>query len=127
MDEKEKTISVFNEGVAQIQRLDNIWKDLRKNREAGNLEKCKWILDSAEVELSDDIYKQDDENEEKEDGYQSKLKLINAEINKLKKSDGNYLSQLYTLLIKKEMFLRRMQRLAGKGGKDRPADEDEMD
>lgn len=125
MEEKEKTISVFNEGVAQIQRLDKIWQDSRIRREAGSLELCIWVLHSAEIELSDDIFLLDDEQEEGE--YDKKLQKINESIDGLKKTDSNYFPKLYNLLIKKEKFLKRIQRLAGKGGKRKSLDEDDMD
>lgn len=132
----DKTTSAFNEGMLQIQRLDNIWRDLRTNREAGRLEKCKWILDSAEIELSEDIYIEDGEDEEKtkkSESYTSQLTKINNELEGYKDGDQKKekktlkASETYLLLRKKEKFLRRIQRLSGKGAKRKPIDDDEID
>jgi hypothetical protein len=109
-EEQEKT-SKYNEAVNQIIRLNNIWVDCRRFREGGLLEKYKWVLDSAEVELTIDIKKE----------HRKKLKELNS---KIEKALGR---KLYLFLIRKEKLLRLIQEKAGKGGTYIDPEEDNWD
>jgi len=114
----EKLTSKYNEASFQIQRLHNIWLDARRHRENGSLQKYKWVLDSAEIELTTDIVKKGKEiNPE----HSKALKKVNEDIEKAKAR------ALYVALMEKEKLLRQIQDAAGKGGVYENPDEDEMD
>ena len=108
--EETKLISEYNEAGNQILRLHNIWLDCRRYREAGSLGKYKWALDSAEIELTLDILDK-----------QTELDTLNTKI------VTNFGVKLYINLMKKEKLLRQIQDQAGKGGKYKDPNEDEMD
>lgn len=113
MEEGER-ISIINDAGLQIQRLHNIWNEVRHARETGNLEKAKDKLDSAEVELHVDT-------------KGDKIKDINKNIAlHYRKFTKDSRMKLYKLLINKEKLLREIQDGAGKGGKYRDEDEDDF-
>jgi len=117
--EQPDVISAFNEAAFQVQRIHNIWLDLRKNRERGNLLACKWILDSLELELYYDAKKLSED-------YLIRLEKINKEIDSIsliKKSGG----LLYIKLMEKEKLLREILQESGKGSTYKRKDEDELD
>lgn len=122
MSEEEKKISEFNESMLQIQRLHNHWLELSKFREQGDLGKAKFKLDSIEIELMNDVRDLTDDD----DNYIEKLKNINKELNDLKPEVKSIL-ELYKLLKEKEIILRQIQQLCGKGSRYRDFSEDEMD
>ncbi len=106
----DKKISEFNEAGLQIQRLHNAWCDCRRNREAGNLLKVKWILDSIEVELNVDIIRGE---------HLDKIKEINKTLSEVKD-----MNEFYSATMDKEKLLREVQDSSGKGGKYKDPDED---
>ena len=55
--QQSQTTSKYNEAANQIARLDEAWRDARKNREAGKLKFYKENLDSIELELCVDAIK----------------------------------------------------------------------
>lgn len=123
----EGTKSQFNDAVTQIGRLDRIWGECRSYRERGFLIKWKFRLDSAAIELSYDITKCDTEKNKDYRGQVDKLdtQILETErgiiISKYK-ADG--FKALYELLVRKEILLREVQEVAGKGGKYVDEDED---
>lgn len=126
MDILDKTTSALNEAGLQLQRLHNIWLTSRISREGGNLTKCRWNLDSAEVELSEDIDILDGtlKGDEK---FSKKVEELNEKISKKNFSLPSDKQDIYNLLIKKEKLLRKIQNQIGKGAKYKDWDEDEMD
>jgi len=117
---EEKLISQYNEAKLQIFRLHNIWLQARIYREAGKLEKLRWVLDSAKLELNTDAVRLDKEGST----FLSDLKAIEEEIKKT--VDGKDPAQTYNKLIEKEIILRNIQEEAGKGGKLRYEDDEGM-
>ncbi len=108
----ERKLSEFNEASFQIQRLHNAWLDCRRLRESGNLEKWKWALDSVEIELSVDSI--DNEGE---------LEDVNKKLSGIKEIK---LEDFYLFLKEKEKLLRKIQDKAGKGGKYKDPDDDNL-
>jgi len=129
-DNEERMISEFNEAKFQIFRLHNVWLECKSLREKGFLNKWRWKLDTAMIELWNDAKRIDGEEdesekpEEKEKRYISKLKKVNKEINDSTKQKK--IELIYNNLIKKELLLREIQEAAGKGGRLKSADEDYM-
>ena len=121
-EEYNKTISKFNEGVLQIQRLHNVWLGVRINREGGNYRRAKDILDSAWVELACDADKLD-ANEET--NFKQQIQEIDDEYEKNVSTKNR--NVLYKLLIRKEILLRTIQEKAGKGSRYENPDDDDID
>ena len=121
-DEYNKTISKFNEGVLQIQRLHNVWLGVRVNREGGNYRRAKDILDSAWIELACDAEKLDT-NEST--NYKKQIEAVDIEYEKEVKNKNR--NALYKLLIKKEILIRTIQDKSGKGARYENPDDDDID
>jgi len=119
MEAEERLVSQFNEAKFQIIRLHNIWQQIRIYREAGKLEDCRWTLDSAEVELQEDLEKEDEDHSKLK--LKEKLKEINENIENAKSKP-----ELYKNLMLKEKFLRKIQDLSGKGAKRMLQDDEGM-
>ena len=139
--EEAKLISEFNEAGYQIQRLHNIWLACRVAKEKGNLKDYKLLLDSAKIELNNDLEKKDSvkhnfkERLEKLDDvieeYSSFVFISSGNINNLnpKLKDIFYRMReiLYKKLQKKEELIREIQEAAGKGGKYHDFEEEGFD
>lgn len=102
-DSSSQKISKFNGTIAQLMRIDELWKKCHNLSTNGNLIGLNWVLDRVWVELSEDT-EQDDEDEQRYWGFAE-------QIVKCKSSRG----ELNAVLIKKEMFLRKLQNKQGKG------------
>lgn len=112
--EQNPKLSKYNSGVAQIYRLDELWKDTHKHRRNGLLEFWNWDLDSVWLELAGDI--------EETDPRVTTFNDINLNINELQSQLNKkviryetFRQKFYLLLMKKELFLRRLQNEIGKG------------
>lgn len=123
--DEDNMISEFNEAKLQIYRLHAIWLQARYAREAGDLKALRWVLDSAEIELSHDMERVDKKEklpeENKEDTWKNRLDTINAKI--IEVAEKYDKSKMYKSLKEKEIFLRALQETAGKGGKLKPDEE----
>ena len=66
MDEYNTTddpkLSKYNSGIAQLYRIDNLWKDCHRFSRDGNSDKWNWSLDRVWVELAPDISINDPKN-----------------------------------------------------------------
>jgi len=111
-DDRNFKTSLFKDAVGQIQRLNSVWIRVTHHRENGNLVQVRWVLDSAKNELSYDIEKL---NKEKKGDFQKELDDLEKKISTAFR-DKNRAEQ-YTLLMQKEVILRKVQELSGKGSK----------
>lgn len=93
--------SKYNAAVSQIYRLDNLFQNAQYHRSKGGLTRCNWVLDSIWVELASDAKPADE-------------KVFNQFINHIIKFKNNK-SSLYQIMIKKEIWLRKLQNNQGKG------------
>lgn len=107
-DDSKKVVSVYNEAQFQIERLNDIWVKCHGYAKKGKLLLYKWELDRAWVELSTDAKKINKEY------YFQGIDKLNSAI-----ARANNQESLYLLLQKKEIFLRNLQDVAGKGSKRR--------
>lgn len=122
---EEKT-SKYNSGIAQLMRLDELWKDTHRHSRAGKLNNWNWDLDRIWCELAADLTDKDP----KIDEYNSFVAAIGDLNKKLGMKEINaveYQKQLYLLLMEKELSLRRLQNKLGKGTALRRVDEDEIE
>lgn len=141
-DSSGEKISLYNSGVAQIRRLDELWVKIHKYAEAGELIKWNWGLDRIWCELVGDIAEdKDDDNElekEKEktkeqspteifNSFKLTIGSLNKKIAERIISLSDYQKDFYDILMDKEAFLRRLQNKQGKGTKLVDADEDDFE
>ena len=117
-------ISKYNSGWIQIMRLDELWKDAHKHSRGGKYMEWNHDLDRVWCELAVPL----------EDSSIDEYKKFEVELSKIlltsRKSLINiHLNQntIYTLLMDKELFLRRLQDKLGKGSAYHENDEDYMD
>jgi hypothetical protein len=132
MDEEvnENNISKLNSGGLINLRLHNLWVDRHKHAQAGNYSGWNEILDAIWCELAADV--KEDSDEDKKFWTLSKAFSLACSGEKkmtgFKKIDNSQrvvkTSQKISL-IKKEIFLRRLQNKQGKG--TAYVDEDDFD
>ena len=119
-------VSLYNSGVAHIQRLDELCNKAHRFATLGNLPQWNWILDRVWMEVIGDLEAEDPRIEEF-----NRFKLVIGDLNKRftdKKIDFEEYKRLrYEALMAKEEFLRRLQNKLGKGTKLVDADEDMID
>ncbi len=115
MDETEEIKqSKFNAGVAQLYRLDNLWREANMYSTGGQLGKWNWILDCVWRELAI----MDEKTIKKFWRYNKEIVLSRR---KNQKGSLNY------WLSEKERFLRTLQDNSGKGTAFRESSGDYMD
>lgn len=98
---KEKKISKYNAAVAQLYRLDELWRAADLHSRSGNLFKWNWDLDAIWRELAGDATGGDGKS------YKKYNDLI-----------GRYSSKkafLYQILQKKHIWLKKIENAQGKG------------
>jgi hypothetical protein len=118
-DRFEMQTSKINSGFLQVQRLDTLWRETHNAAKVGNYKLWNEMLDRIWCELGGDV-REGDENEKK---YDMLLREYAQIIMPNKKggfdivSDEERLSivKQKMILIKKELFLRRLQNIQGKG------------
>ena len=115
--------SKFNGAISQMYRLDELWKDTHRHSRLGELEKWNWDLDRVWTELAGDFDEKSNNNKDFSD--------INKEIGDLKDTfralkikKDEFQNKFYIALMKKELYLRRLQNKLGKGTEFE--DEDDM-
>lgn len=100
-NDSEPKQSKYNAALAQLYRVDNLWKSAHFNSRSGNLKEWNWDLDSIWRELASDAIPKDNK----------KFYTINNLIKRYKKNKP----QFYRILEYKEIFLRKLQNSQGKG------------
>ena len=111
-DEAQESIKIsrYNAAVAQLYRLDDLWKKSHDYCLAGLLPRWNWVLDRVWCELAADATKEERET------FKSFLKKV---------TDSKHESEkLYLTLMDKEIFLRGVQNRQGKGSAYLDEDED---
>lgn len=93
--------SVYNAAISQLYRLDQLWQDCHRYRNIGQLMKWNYTMDSIWTELGSDAM------EEYFKEFDSLMDLI------IEHKDNN--AKLYQVLMKKEIWLRKLQNKQGKG------------
>ena len=112
---EQQKISKFNSTLAILYRIDILWKDAHRHSRSGKLIKWNWDLDRVWCELAADA-KGDDT---------TKLKELDTEIAKALKENNR--PKLYSELLKKEIYLRKLENKQGKGISYAESMEDYMD
>jgi len=114
-DSSSQKTSKYNSGVAQIMRLDYLWQETHKCARQGDLQKWNWILDRVWLELAGDL----DNDDNRVSDFNKFIKDV-AE-------NKDQTCMLYQTLMRKELFLRRLQNELGKGTSYEESDSDYMD
>lgn len=105
-NDNKKLMSDFNEAGFQILRLHDIWVRCGTAAARGELDKWKWLLDRAWIELASDAKKK---NEEK---YFKEVNELDKNVTTAKKRN-----EIYAALKEKEIFIRCLQDDVGKGAR----------
>lgn len=93
--------SKYNEAVSQLYRINALWQACHDHSRNGQLIKWNWDLDAMWRELSADS---DEKDAEKFYAFASQIKECRRSKEKL-----------YSTLMLKEVFLRKLQNKQGKG------------
>jgi len=109
----EQKVSKYNEGIAEIMRLNNIWQSAHLYSTSGNLMRWNSILDSAWRELGADSNEKEFKEFYKFNRYIRKWRHDREKLN--------------SILELKELFLRKLQNRQGKGTKYYDPMEDELE
>lgn len=119
MSEENNNRSIFNEAVMAIQRLGYSWQKCNEYSRHGRLDQWREELRVINRELSKYT-----PNVDNGDIIRKKITLIDESINSL---SPHKRTALYKLLEKKELILRGLQELAGKGDAYYRDDLDDID
>ena len=114
--------SKINSGMLITLRLNDLWNDANRHKRNGEYLKWNGDLDSVWCELGGDVKPNGKEEKELEE-INFKLAQIGSLINwnnissfkGISKEALNKKAKQYYMLMKKELFLRRLQNLQGKG------------
>lgn len=122
-NEDGQKVSKYNSGIAIIMRLDNLWRDTHTHSRGGAFSKWNQDLDRIWCELARDI--KEDEYKKKETYFDKFDEELIAKGNfednasegfkDVKPEQIKKRAEQYLILMKKELFLRRLENTLGKG------------
>lgn len=127
--------SAFNEGMNQIQRLNEYWIQANYASRTADFNKWRWILDVIWRELSRDAIRLQEKKldpkdfrnlSEKNEWFRNWNSLCKEWVLITKLPPSHQKGAQYQVLNTMEIFLRALQDRAGKGGKYKESD-DNMD
>ncbi len=135
VEASEHKTSKYNSGLAQIYRIDELWKNAHKLRLAGRFMSWSSEMDGIWCELSRDLF-QGDDFDEWDDKYQAIEKKLNDtgnfkdskpnDFQGLDAKDIENRNKQYKLLIDKDILLRKLENHVGKGTDFENEYEDDM-
>jgi hypothetical protein len=112
-------VSKYNSAVAQLFRLDELWKDAHRHSRSGNYMSWNADLDKIWSELARDLKLNCKEEKE----YNQFMQQLGNNGNMAKQeikgfnSSKNDKANTYMILLRKEIWLGRLQNQLGKGTK----------
>jgi len=123
VDDDAPRTSKYNSGIAQIYRLDTLWKDANRHSRKGQYNKWNLDLDNLWRELAKDINEKNyEEKKKKFDKFDRDLANEGQFYDNGKKGweelDEPTIKKRnnqYKILNEKELFLRRLENEVGKG------------
>jgi hypothetical protein len=119
IDESKDDTSKYNEGLLQIQRLNNLWVRIENYAQNENYRPLHWKfgLDGVWRELAADAEKQSDSEQ------------LFSENERLRKKihDAKEPNQLYEALNERHIWLKLTQNKVGKGGAYKDRNEEDME
>ena len=123
-------ISKYNSAVAQLFRLDELWKDAHRHSRSGNYMAWNADLDKIWSELAGDLKPNCNEEKEYNTFTQQLGKAGTLSKDEIKgfNSNSNFGKPTqYIVLLNKEIWLRRLQNSQGKGTAYADEFEDDFD
>lgn len=144
MDEENAFIkSKYSSGVNIILRLDTLWKDTHLHSRLGSFEQWNSDLDRIWLELARDLFEKKELNKESDNfnkvkeifiGYDDELKKTGnfkdtapRGFKKLSDDDVKNRSKQYDILMRKQLFLARLENYLGKGTTEDAGDESDWE
>ena len=118
---EEKRVSEFNSAIDELQGLSKDYNLCIRFREQGSFSACKEKLTTIQIKLNNDITFLDNAD----NNYVNELKRINNELEDAAKEKKR--NKIYSLLIEKEILLRKVQEDAGKGSKWQDSEGSQLD
>lgn len=129
MEDFDNKVSKYSSGVNIIMRLDELWKDTHRHARTGLFKLWNLDLDRIWLELSRDLKEVKTKEHDSFDEIESLFNDFNTSIMKLgnisdeekpgfkkmEQSDIKKREQFYNLLMKKQLFLARLENKLGKG------------
>jgi hypothetical protein len=133
MEEQEQKISKYNSGIAQIYRLDNLWKDASNHSRVGQFQKWNCDLERIWCELARDLKETDYATKKKEfDKFDEDLSdsgkfedNATSTFEDLTSEQVTKRNKQYKILLEKDLFLRRLENFVGKGTAWEDSEEDD--
>lgn len=129
----EDKTSKYNSAIDQLKRMGNIWQMATNDVRTGNLRNWNIALDRIWAELAGDLEEEDKREDKfnnlnKEIEKLSPLKSGNAPtFNKSEQMSPTTVAKQYQAILKKELFLRRLQNELGKGTAFSDGDDDDFE
>lgn len=129
-EENEKKTSKFSAGLNIIKRLDKLWINCANFKREGKYLLWNEELDTIWLELARDLEEINDidSENEKEEGYETKFKKFDNELKDVLPFKDNYKgfqkptkkdlenrNKQYEILMRKQLFLARLENKIGKG------------
>ncbi len=143
MEEQEQKISKYNSGVAIQIRIDSLWQDSHTHSRIGLFRRWNSDLDRIWCELAADIDTKKEQGKSKKSFEEYKTEFNNFETKLKKEGDFEdnapegfktvsstqikHRNEHYKILMEKELFLRRLQNVLGKGTAWSDEDSDDFD
>lgn len=132
-DYEGQPVSKYNEAVAKLQRIGGLWNIVHLSSINGNFKKWNSVLDEVWKELAADT-EEDGAEEKKINEYNVEIAGLqplsspgNFGFNKPPKGHKEKVAAQYAILVKKELYLRRLQNQLGMGTKHADLHEDDLD
>jgi hypothetical protein len=149
-ESQESKTSKYNSGIAQLYRLDGLWKDVNNHSRNGQFTKWNEDLDRVWCELARDLDEKTKKEKEKEESNKKKIyyedeknefDVFDTELKdtgafhdkepegfiKVPEDMKKKRNEQYKILMNKELYLRRLENRLGKGTAWGDEDEDNWD
>lgn len=134
-EEVSQKVSKFSSGINIILRLDSLWRDTHSYSRNGKYILWNLTLDRIWLELcrdleGDEFEKQEKKFKEFEEKLQEQMPISDNEPEGFKKhttEDIKKRNKVYNILIKKQIFLARLENELGKGTTFDDGDEEDWE
>lgn len=141
MDEREVKTSKFSSGLNIIMRLDELWKDTHRHARDGLYKMWNLDLDRIWLELSRDLKEEKTEELEGYSTIEKEFNKFDKEISdlgvisdtekegfkKLTPEDIKNRNNFYKILMRKQLFLARLENKLGKGTTYEDLEDEDLD
>lgn len=135
-EQEDRKISKYSSGINIIVRLDNLWKDTHTHSRNGNLYRWNSDLNCIWLELARDFKDKASDWEQKEkdfDMFEEQIEQLGGFHDKkpegFEELDSKIIikrNKVYKILMKKQLFLARLENELGKGSSWDDGDEDDF-